>query len=190
MCSHSSLCCSQDEWFVDLSWTEVCLKTDLTATPDQVNIEADDDLLGSAGYDRHITIFSDQGRLYQVGAFALSLQCTNLVCFQHDLRPHCSDAHQHQHKPITRLTLQTEYAFKAITAANITSVGIRGKNCAVVLSQKKVPVSSFPFKGSYYIADNPQGQAHRSFLRLTCLQNLAFGRLRHDGVNSRCPCIS
>lgn len=36
--------------------------------------------------------------------------------------------------------LLPEYAFKAITAANITSVGVKGKACAVVISQKKVPV--------------------------------------------------
>lgn len=47
----------------------------------------------------------------------------------------------------------TEYAFKAITAANITSLGVRGKNCAVVLSQKKVPVSAI----------------HGEEVRITCL---------------------
>jgi len=43
-----------------------------------------------------------------------------------------------------------EYAFKAITAANIMSIGVRGKDCAVVMSQKKVPVG-FATRFSYLL---------------------------------------
>lgn len=34
-----------------------------------------------------------------------------------------------------------EYAFKAVKAAGVTSIGVRGKDSVCVVTQKKVPVS-------------------------------------------------
>ena len=75
----------------------------------------------SSGFDRDITIFSPEGRLYQVGKIAFFMDVPN-----------------------ANASL-LEYAFKAISGSGHTAVSIRGKDTCVVITQKKVPVRALKY---------------------------------------------
>jgi 20S proteasome subunit alpha 1 len=69
--------------------------------------------MSRAGYDRLITVFSPEGRLYQIGS--LFFDAFNSIL--------------------------PEYTFKAIKSCGYTGVGVRGKDCVCLAVQKKVAVS-------------------------------------------------
>lgn len=81
----------------------------------------------SAGFDRHITIFSPEGRLYQVGKHKI----IKLMKLRRLVKLFIN-------KFIGFWFVWTEYAFKSIDHEGLTSVALKGKDCAVVATQKKV----------------------------------------------------
>lgn len=62
-------------------------------------------------------------------SFLLKDVCTKLVRYTLVILSSCSLIHK------------KEYAFKAISNSGITSVGVRGRDGCVIVTQRKVPVS-------------------------------------------------
>ena len=105
-----------------------------------------------SGYDRHITVFSPEGRLYQVGESwhclrpKLISQRTCVACNAQNSSSHSASSVPnlpcvHPSKTELQCHDRAEYAFKAVKSSGISSIAVRGKDSVVAVTQKKVPVS-------------------------------------------------
>ena len=79
----------------------------------------------SAGFDRHITIFSPESRLYT--------KLVSFPCLYHEFRV--------MKLCFYSISSSTEYAFKAINQEELTSVTLKTKDVAVVATQKRFSTS-------------------------------------------------
>ena len=75
----------------------------------------------STKHEYLITVFSPEGKLYQVGAFRSAWY---LVC---------------KRDTSSYSLCWTEYAFKAVRGINYTTLGVCGSDSCCVVTQKKVP---------------------------------------------------
>ncbi|KAG6873999.1 hypothetical protein C0995_007956 [Termitomyces sp. Mi166 len=75
--------------------------------------------MSRTSYDRYLTVFSPEGRLYQVGECPIQAIWDFATHITPDL---------------------PEYAFKAISGSGHTAVAVRGKDTSVVITQRKVPL--------------------------------------------------
>ena len=79
-----------------------------------------------SGYDRYLTIFSPEGRLYQIGAWLGTrgeVWGRRGAAFIDGIR-----------------MARAEYAFTRAKTSTLTTCGLRGTDSVVVATQKKVPV--------------------------------------------------
>jgi 20S proteasome alpha/beta subunit len=97
----------------------------------------------AGGYDRYLTVFSPEGRLYQIGELAklsgsMVAKATRwfgrlagIYCLVLNLGP--------------VWCMVAEYAFKRVKTSTLTTVGIRGDDSVVIATEKKVVVSMAAF---------------------------------------------
>lgn len=107
----------------------------------------------SRGFDRQLTVFSPQGRLYQIGALRCDVCCAAVRGLL--ILPRARAAHAvrggegrlaRNERPLTvppplsaPSCVAAEYAFKAVLSSGLTSVAARGDRTVCMVTQKKVP---------------------------------------------------
>ena len=91
-------------------------------------------------YDRMITVFSPEGRLYQIGARAHAAPLPPRTARGAHPPPTRAPLTLPGPPPPPARTCCAEYAFKAVKTSGLTSVGVRGSDVVVMITQKRVLV--------------------------------------------------